>query len=281
MRYTYRQSTLGTLLLCPERGRLDIINKQEEETDATAIGTAFHSAVELVITNPWGKIQPAEAKTAAFAKFDELSALPHFKWVNTKTRPTVIKYLDLAVDGWFRDVYPQIGSVRAVEEHFEVKLGERPHPTPPETSEDDEMDELWISGTIDCVDEEKIIDWKTAGDERKYKGGFGGEAWKFRWAVQPTFYIAAWWILHGELLPFRYYAVTKGTDQFQSVDETRTVNDFQWLQTQLWSFVDLENSSGLHSPWPMNDQHALCSETWCPHWSGCKGTHYIDQPLAA
>lgn len=261
MIHTFRQSQLNTLLTCLEQGRLDMIDHVEQETDATAIGTAVHSGAEFILN---GSMDIEEATRVAIAKFDELSALPHFQWLQVKRRDTVVRYIQLAMKGWWEQVYPRLGNPMMVEETFRLPLAARSN-----------GDELWLTGTIDFVDEVEIYDWKTAGDEKKYKDGYGGDGWKLkRFAVQPTVYTWAVHELTGKNLPFTFVAVTKGTDKFQYVTCERGPADWAWLTEQLWGLVDFMGKQGLEEPWPKNDQHALCSEKWCPRWATCKGQHY-------
>ena len=258
MNYCFRQSTLNTLLLCMERGRLDLVDPIEESTDATATGTAFHAGVEALLNG--------ETMTTAKAKLVETfhaeTKLPGFRWVKVKTAETCIKHAMLGLDGWVEQVWPKVGNVVAVEESFLVPLGSRG------------SDTIELSGTIDAVDDSPTIwDWKTAGDEKKYKGGYGGEAWKLRWAIQPAVYTKAWHHLHGELAEFKYAAVTKGTSDFQIHSETRGPEHWAWLEEQCWSLVEFMQRVPQDVVWPKNDQHALCSEKWCPRWGVCKGAH--------
>ena len=258
--YVFRQSQLNTLLTCLEQGRLDQIHKIHQETDATAIGTSVHAGIEHVLR---GCYDLTEATQVAVAKFDELSALPHYQAVQVKKAATAKEYIAKAMVGWWESVYPHLGAAQMIEQDFKLLVDTR------------DGIELWISGTIDFVDTESIWDWKTAGDERKYKSTFGGDGWKLkRWAVQPTVYSWAVHELTGRILPFRFAAVTKGTTTWQFVEVERTQADWAWLTEQMWGLVEFFEKMGTDVPWPKNDQHALCSEKWCPFWGDCKGRHY-------
>jgi hypothetical protein len=258
--YVFRQSQLNTLLTCLEQGRLDMVDPQEQETDATAIGTAFHTGVEHILR---GGTDLLEAIDVAWAKYAELAAQPFFRAVQVKTAPTAQKYIGLAMAGWWETIRPLLGEPMMIEDSFKLLAAERPGV------------EVWLSGTIDFVDADGIWDWKTAGDEKKYKDGYGGEGWKLkRFAVQPTVYTWAVHELTGRTLPFTFAAATKGTTSVQTVKCERGPADWGWMIEQLWGLVDFFESMGTDNPWPKNDQHALCSEKWCAFWARCKGRHY-------
>ena len=44
---------------------------------------------------------------------------------------------------------------------------------------------------------------------------------------------------------------------------------YDWLRTKCTDIARLIEV-GMES-WPKNDNHALCSEKWCPAWANCKG----------
>jgi hypothetical protein len=114
-----------------------------------------------------------------------------------------------------------------------------------------------------------------------YKSGFGGKAWeKERWAIQPTVYTYA---LHhlGYLegdgpWPFTYFAFAKDGRNYELQELTvyRHQGDFAWLIDKCLSHAQLVEAQ--LTTWPKNDNHALCSPTWCPAWSVCKGRFYTE-----
>jgi hypothetical protein len=133
-----------------------------------------------------------------------------------------------------------------------------------------------LSGAIDYVD---LIprDWKTSGS------GMGYEKWELqRWNIQATVYTWAAMMLGlvdpvphstGEhQFPFEF--VVMGGKAVKRVTITRTEADWSWLQDKVIRLAKLIES-GL-DPWPVNDNHALCSPKWCPAWDDCKGSHGIE-----
>jgi hypothetical protein len=253
------------LLLCTERGRHSIEGTYpEDNTDATAIGTAVHAGIEHRLRSG------ASADICVGVALDEfavISATPGFRWVKVKKAQTACRYIEVAVRSWFSDVLPKLGSPVWVEQDFNFVADER-----------DGL-QVRLSGTIDYLDSAHgLMDWKTAGDVRKYQGGYGGEGWKLkRWGVQPTVYTLAQHTLLGHTppLPFTFVANTKGTDEWTWLGEeqglVRDETHWSWLIEQMWSYVGLIRS-GL-AVWPKNDQHALCSPDWCQAWNDCKGKH--------
>lgn len=161
-----------------------------------------------------------------------------------------------------------------VETSFTIVVARRPHRlaaapsrhlySPPLPAVDTEM--RW-NGTWDVLlPYYYMIDWKSAG--RPYT------PWeRQRWAVQPTFYTEAARQLG--LLPakseFRYVVFQKKWNKpVQVVPVYRDVRFTRHMVRSLWRIVDLHDALP-DGPWPINDQHALCSDKWCPYWATCKG----------
>ena len=71
-----------------------------------------------------------------------------------------------------------------------------------------------------------------------------------------------------------FAVVTKTPEPIaDTFDTTRTHGHAAWLLEQLRSFVAMREGMSVDVPWPKNDQHALCSQKWCPAWDTCKGQH--------
>lgn len=130
--------------------------------------------------------------------------------------------------------------------------------------------EIWYEGTIDYVEPSgKLWDWKTAA--RSYS-----QADKQKKAHQPTVYsqfMKRTERVTGDTQSFSYgVMIRQDTPKAQIVEVTRTESDYAWLNAQVKTMVN----NGLVASsmqWPMNDQHNLCSPTWCDHWSVCKGAY--------
>lgn len=255
------QSWLNTFFNCPELARREVFEQLESSgTDATAIGTGLHSAAEAHLKDGADYDQCLDAAVASFRH--EVS-LPGFRWVQIKSEDTAIKYLTTCVNSWWDGVRPQLGAPVAVEWKFKTLLFTRTDKGAGEL-------DVYLSGALDFVDDNGIIwDWKTAGDADKYGKR---KAWEYeRWSIQPTAYTLGWFRETGEYAPFTFAVVMKGAQpkeaQFLTVE--RDERHWAWLTRQVESVMDLAESR--LSGWPLRDQHALCSERWCPAWSTCKG----------
>lgn len=261
--HTFRQSWLKTADTCLQRARLEWAGEFERwETDAASMGTAIHAAIEASLTDlrDYGcPLTIEDAIEVAQATFSELMALPNFRWVQV-TEPTARKDIAAAVRAWHERVLPDLEPL-----HMELNFG-------PLVLHEDDQRVIQLTGSIDYVDMALgLVDWKTAN--RRY------ERWEYqRWAIQPTVYTWAasqLGIYGGEMPadghPFTYFVFLKGGDRgdVQQLTVTRTPADWGWLKRKCFSLAIL-HEAGLPE-WPRNDNHALCSERWCPAWSICKG----------
>jgi len=138
-----------------------------------------------------------------------------------------------------------------------------------------------ITGTIDLVpDMNDLADWKTAS--QKFRAHE-----KQKYSIQPTIYSLA--AVKGGLqsddhdvdyhwpMNFTYgIAVrgeTKATPQILTV--RRTEEHALFAIARIKQLVDLALDYGLDRAWPTDDDHFLCSQTWCPWWTACKGSFNI------
>lgn len=273
--HTFRQSTLGELDLCPERGRLTLTgNMPKVETDAAALGTGAHYGMECAIQailDGEAPLGPNRIFELMVEEFDRISQLDGFEWKKYK-RPKVVKYLESIAWVFFEEIYCDLDPI-GIEIPFNGLV----------IYEDDER-VIKINGTIDLLDKKMgAADWKTAGDARKYKAGWGGEAWKLeRWEIQPTVYIQALLLLgyldpDADQWPFTYLPFglgSKGEVSFEPLTVYRHQGDLDWLVEKCLSYAKQVEAEV--EPWPKQDNHALCSEKWCPAWDQCKGAHYED-----
>lgn len=258
--YWFRQSWINTFLTCPEQARQEMLGLiPHDDTDATATGTAFHTGIETYM----GGASWQASVDAAVLELQRLVALPGFRYAKVKTYSTMERHLLSGLDAWMRDIYPALGATVGIEHKFSVKLSPR----------------VGLTGMIDFVDY-GVWDWKTSSSDDKY----GKDSWKLkRFAVQPTVYTYAA-VQDGllelderGLVDFTFAAFTKGktNGRMQTVECPRGPQDWAWLEQQLESIIDLYESTARGAVgWPLNDQHALCSELWCPIWASCKGRHY-------
>ena len=252
---TFSQSWINTFLLCPEQARLEMMGLlPRKESDATAIGSAMHAGIEAVL----GGASITDGEAAAIDTLEELIALPTFEWVQIKTRDTAAKTLQRVYYTWANEVYPQLPGPRAIEHKFDIEIG----------IVNGRL--LRIKGAIDYIDElGDVWDWKTAASDRMW------EQWSVdRYKIQPTVYTLA--LAHEENdfetpRDFHYCVMFKPSQAHSIYSTTRTQAHWDWLTRQCKSIAYMLDAD--LPVWPMNDQHALCSQKWCTAWSSCKGAH--------
>lgn len=248
------QSWLNTFLNCPELARQEMIGvTPRKETDATAIGTAVHTAFEEVLLG--GSV--GDAESTAIAKFEELTELENFEWVQIKTKDTAIDTVRRVYWTWANEVLPQLPPVVAVEKSFDVVLHE------------DERYVIRLKGTMDALfegrDGPEVKDWKTAG--RKWDES------EVRWKVQPTIYTYAIGCEYGldDEYEFDFVVMVKSRQEFQIITTKRDKRHWSFLKDQLLVIGNLIDAD--LPVWPLRDQHHLCSGKWCPVYDNCRGAH--------
>lgn len=248
-----RQSWINDALMCGERGRQSILRPEWSlPNDATILGTAVHAGIAAVL------VGLGKPKQVAKAELEKLLTEP-FKRVKYDN-DQLFGYVDSLCDNWEKDVAPHMGNVMFVEKEFEFLLDTYEEPRIGKTVF------VYGKGTIDCVTDSEIWDWKTAA--RKYSAKE-----KQSQAVQPTMYaaasVAAGW--HAYPVQFKYGVLVRG-GQGQIVPIHRNESHADWLRDQVRPFIRTACLVGTESSWAKNDTHYLCSETWCPWWSICKGS---------
>lgn len=262
--HTYRQSTLGELDDCMEKGRLTINGELDRwETDAASMGTAMHEGIEANLGDMMLGDDMSLGITTEIAQqtFSEQMALPNFKWIQTdETKARVI--VSRVVRTWYENMRPDL-TPEALEIPFHGLV-----------IYEDEHRVIRINGTMDYLDSVMGLgDWKTSN--RKW------DAWeKERWSIQATVYTLASRLLgiehaQGDYVPFTYYVMLKdGKLPFQRIKVVRHAGDWRWLVDKCVAISKLIEAD--LDVWPKNDNHALCSPKWCPAWSSCKGSHYTE-----
>lgn len=247
-------------MTCPERARHALLETYpRDETDANAKGTACHRGVEHML----GGGSLPEAIDLAIAEFDAISSEPNFRWVKLKTRDTVQTHIQHALRIWDRSVLPQLGMPVWTEHGFKFLAYE------------DEERTIFLKGTVDFMDDSpELFDWKFTTNEEKYDR-YGWE--HKRWSIQATVYSWAA-MLDGyysadEVVPFTFAAITPYRESPIYCEVPRNIQHFGFLQQQLLSVAQYIERLGVDVPWPVRDQHALCSPYWCQNWHNCKGKY--------
>jgi hypothetical protein len=258
------QSWLGMWLRCQESSRRYILEGSSDDSDATIVGTALHTAVESNLAG----LNTHEAMDAAASQLTELMANPDLRWIKTQNPDLLHAYLSNCFFMWERDVKPRLGHVTAIEVEHAVPIAEVDGWT------------IWIRGTLDLVttngpdDEIEIWDWKTAA--RDYT------EWEYqRYAIQPTCYsyLAAhlFGTPEGAPIDFTYAVMPKigtiGKHKAQVFTVQRGQGHWSWLREQVLVAVRQYLDGGLEGPWQYNDQGWWCSPKWCTAYSDCKGAH--------
>lgn len=253
-----RQSWLNDAVACAERGRQQMLRPSWSlPNELTVLGTAVHSAIEALLTQQQhrrpDRAMVDDSKAVAQRRLTELFAEP-MRWVR-HTEDKVRSWANDLFCDWYEQIYPKVGTVRHLEHGFEFKLDT--------FVMDNKKITVYGVGTVDCVADE-LWDWKTAG--KKYS-----QREKQQTAIQPTMYAAAAVAQGLAEWPVRFnYGVMVRDGGPQMVTVVRTVSHVEWLIAQIRPLVRQAVTDQFH-PWPRNDTHFLCSETWCPWWSICKG----------
>lgn len=254
-----RQSWLGDVLLCPERARLGITMPSfRRGSEATAIGTGMHSAIEGVLTGAVEQNQVVMTAVAEEHVFAEL-AKPDIARVDYSDEE-VVGFVHAMTDAWYNNIQPEVEFGGQCERQFSVLTDLTVGPY-----------KLGFSGTMDYVTPSGVIwDWKTAA--RKY---FANE--KQKQSVQASVYgyaVNQFMPEVGYPVDFRFGVMLRHKNPTaQILKITRSKEQINWLLKQTSGIVSQHLNTGLNTEWTMNDQHFLCSAKWCSYWSVCKGAY--------
>lgn len=267
--HRFRQSSLKDTDICMERARFEMSGLMPKvENDAANVGTACHAGFELAITGLMddGVAYSLEACTgAAQDELTELMKSPYWRWAKfdeAGIRRFVVQVMAL----WYERVLPTLQPVG-----MEMRFG------PLVVWEDDERI-IEVVGTIDYLDKTGLKDWKTGS--RKW------DAWEHeRWDIQPTVY--SWGAVQSGLVvpdqrgivPFEFIVLwrkNQSTVELSRITVERHAGDWAWLKEKVLNIARLIEAEV--PSWALNDNHALCSPTWCPAWAMCKGKNYSSWP---
>lgn len=246
-----RQSWINDALMCQERGRQAILRPEWSlPNSATIMGTAVHAGIEAHLT------RNTPTRLVGLEALHDLME-SDYKKMNF-TEDEMISYVMDMCDEWEANIKPQLGKVLYTEKEFHFQLDQFDIHGIPVT--------VYGKGTIDCVTETGLWDWKTAS--RKYNARE-----KQSQAVQPTMYTAAsvaqgW---HEYPVTFNYGVMVRG-GKSQIVSVHRNESHTEWLRELVRPLVRTAISIGTDESWAKNDTHYLCSESWCSWWSICKGS---------
>jgi PD-(D/E)XK nuclease superfamily len=266
-RMTVSQSWLQDLQRCPERARQELLHPTWEHTSETAIGTALHLFMELRLlgstfasaveeSQNWllGVVENVESSVSPLSQqTGQGYGDPTYR--ATMGKDTMVRHLAACIGGFDRHVVPQVPGGGHVETKVKADLGH---------------DDGWtivLEGRPDYVDPfDRVWDWKTAASAYNVNE-------TTRWAIQPTAYTyLASQVFATHCTEFTFAVGVKPHGVIQFIDLRRHPDDWQWLARIARGALGLARTL-LHSEWPVNHGHWLCSEKWCPHWDGCRGKY--------
>jgi hypothetical protein len=260
-RIVLRQSWLGSLAMCPERARQDMLGIAENtESTSTMIGTSVHYGIEQCLNEVMMTGEPLSQTDTVQASMQWWNDSNNeiVRWNHKKSE--CVDIIQKNTNVWWEEVRPEMKPI-AVEERFEVPL-----------TQTDKGTEIWLQGTIDCVQEfpNPIVDWKNPGRKPS-------NAWELkRWSVQAAAYSYAVDKVHGfGPLPFEFVHLVKGVVHRTQVE----FGPAEWD-----SLVALAHSAGTLieanlSVWPLNMTGWHCSPKWCGAWKTCRGQYAGPDPF--
>lgn len=263
-----RQSWLGSFLMCPQRSRYELtMPSMRRGSDATAIGTGVHSAIEGYLNSTVDSLADMQ-ELARFEVTKELEDENIKRTEISQDMDNVFLCVDAMVDGWWNTIRHYVPKGGLIEHKFQAPLNATSNGI-----------ELWLEGTMDYVSPDGTIwDWKTASRSYSMKE-------KQKQSHQATCYITAARTLglvdNGpEPTIFRFgVMVRQSTPKVQIVTVDRGPEQVEWLRRQVASVATMATMIPTTLDWAMNDQHNLCSPKWCEFWSICKGVHWNEQTM--
>jgi hypothetical protein len=278
-----RQSWLDTAMRCAERARFEIVKPEWDiGGDAAHCGTAAHSAVEthlsaLIADGVGAHFSRDHMREVIHQSIQRKIAEEGIKWNKYDTVAQLVDNAERCYEAWVREILPVMQERGLItpgalcEYKFSVVLF---------TLADGRT--VGIEGTIDFVPEtNEMWDWKNPGQSYR-------EREKQKYAIQPTIYTLAAvlggipnGVEYSYPMDFTYGLAIRGVRKAkaQLLTVTRTQAHADFAIERLKSYVDLALNFTLQRPWPRNDDHFLCSSTWCPWWVLCKGAHAIDDSI--
>lgn len=258
-----RQSSLKDIDLCMERARRQMGGLMPKTgNDTNELGTAVHAAIEMsldLMMDGQGPLSLDGMNAVAQEVFYEASEVEGFVWAKAKSYTTVYERMGRCLRSWYTEVLPTLHPAAT-----ELAWG-------PLVVYEDAERIIELTGCIDYIDAvEGPMDWKTTG--RSW------EKWEHeRWDIQPTVYTWALAMLGmsrwGSPAPFTFH-VFNTDGGYDKIVVYRHAGDWAWLKERVLVVAKMIEAE--LPEWPLNDNHALCSPTWCPAFSTCKGKHYQD-----
>ena len=255
-RIILRQSWLGSLAMCPERARQDMLGiSKSTESTSTMIGSAVHHGIEMCLQTfiDTGEHTSRDQTIADSLSYWNTNAHEIMRW-NHKNEEECVEIIELNSAVWWDEVRPDLNP-QAVEHKFEIPLVV------------DHKPEIWLHGTIDLLQHHPapIVDWKSPG--RKPSDDWEKKRWSLQ-AAAYTFAVAS--MIDGginEPMEFEFVHLVKGKVHRNVVE----CGPADWA-----SLVALARSAGTLITadlpvWPLQMSGWHCSPKWCGAWSTCRG----------
>ena len=253
-RIILRQSWLGSLAMCPERARQDMLGiSKSTESTSTMVGSAVHHGIEMCLQSfiDTGEHTSRDQTIADSLSYWNDNGHEIVRW-NHKNEEECLEIIELNSAVWWDEVRSDLFP-RSVEHKFEIPLVV------------DHKPEIWLHGTIDLLQHHPapIVDWKNPGRKPH-------DDWeKKRWSVQAaayTFAVASM-IDGGINEPMQFVHLVKGKVYKNLVE----CGPADWA-----SLVALARSAGTLITadlpvWPLQMSGWHCSPKWCGAWSTCRG----------
>lgn len=269
------QSDIKSWLNCGEQVRLVRAVREQGrfETDAATVGTVTHALIEEELNNGFFQNETDAKHWAANHFVETLQGYKDSGAVYSRssfdTDMKALKVIERLATVWYRSderaylaTLPEGSFIP--EWDFDVPLGVQFQNT-----------DVYIAGQADLlIPNVGLWDWKTASQAyRRWE--------KQRYDVQSTAYTYA---AHyeGMMLPdkwgeyeftFKVFDTKLATPgPPDSISVKRSPANWNWLRTQVVNMLAVQHALP-DGPWPLADNHVLCSPKWCPVWDSCKGSH--------
>ena len=269
--FTVSQSWLGTYLRCPSLAGRELRDEVPlTETDATALGTAWHLYAELRALG----YPEHEALHKAQGEMNALVSLEHFRFVQIKTVGTMELKLQTLARLFEERIMPQLGTDPLLEHTFNAPLTTH------------EGWEIRLKGTVDRVDNVwGLIDYKTAGrigpgtpwDKFSLKYKIQADAYTYASTMDETMRDYLKHTTATEAVDFTWIVATKSTvPELIWPNVTKTIADWVWLKQIGANALE----SALADVWAVSHTTPLCSPKWCGAWGDCRGAESSPVKLA-
>mgnify|MGYP001233212102 CR=1 FL=1 len=249
-----RQSGISEYDMCPERWRLNQVIDQhptlsKRERDGAALGTACHAAVEACLLHQISTGEPLSLEDTLLT-FEETWYDTHVDmYTSYSSHKAAGEIGHKKVEVWYNELLPQTNPL-AVEHTFDLLLFE------------DSTRVVYLTGTVDVVSENEVIDWKFP------KGDYTREKWRYqRASIQASVYT---WAME---VPALTFGVVHGTTypSASTMTITRNEDDWAWMHHKVRAMC--ANMESAPRPLPMRDDGWWCSDKWCDAYALCKGQH--------